>query len=1168
MATDGTEFLRCNEALLQWAHELAPSLHGGHRCFAVRKLGAEVILPDCVLVKVLILEAASLSITATGPANVGDMPETRSRKAAVRMTHQQFETLGRHVNEFRILQASIHFEDPFYVLDVTNRPAFMAGYIPLQTGEALRVAELLSGGFMGWSRAGFALRDFGVPWHTTWYLDADCTCAEPLRYLEPDITVVSSAVQLAALPTDSSPVFLAADFCSDWWQNIAALRPTHLACVSPPCQPWSRAGRQSGLATQDGRLLIQVTQFLGAAQVAVVLVEEVAGLASHPHFGAVLQAWRQQGYRLAWRRSLQLAEVCPTSRLRLFLVFVHETTCPHAAAEVVDCTWRSMNFPSLEASKVLFRQLPHDLLQPCLPSRELRDIYLDERFFPPARANHVGPRRHNVRVRTANDQAGCFLASYHSQHELPVDLLESKGILCSLLSDAGTLRFLAAPEVACAHAVNLVHFMPADDKDCMRWLGNSLAVPQSAFVAALALQFFQPHLSAPDPREVVAKVLADKLDCTNAVFVKVDGGCLLRKRTHLATLLARKPVKQQVFHAQGTFQVKRQEIAFSTSEGQHHALIVLGQLTVSQMPPFFDSHTVETVLQASPEATAVLQDSVDIDLSLAGHSTRQTASTEVISLLAPRYTFCANIRHPETFLNLSAAFTQLLLENKGVLTCTTVYGDQLTALEELPSLVLLHQTPAVELLPVLVLSASEVAAVTCICTGLPMVFAVPAFVAEAWWLSFPAPCLSLLGITTTWEHFPVPETEHAVLTLEKGIGPYRLPEDELQGWMRSQLVLALLRHDEQLAREQGTDLLRVEVQIDALTVWQGHLPDEFAPQDLLSRWTLAAEVMQLSPTARVYTGPFPIAPDVSLARGRANNLFRRRASSGALLLSLQPEIRGGGTKDEVVRAVKVQLGHLCLGNGCGLNEVSSAIGQLVSKTGLPRLQALLRIASPDEQWRELQGLCHAQGVLLPTADHAAQAAAKKIQAAARRKKLFQRNHQATDFNLISGFITDPHDQPAPIIQGVMPGAKGVALLDFEQARQTLQDVAEQAFELPGILVLGVQCPCSKSCQGRLSFPAFSKSGEGQVLLSGCFGRVALKPALKSAPEVAVAETLHCTFQLHCDDWPDPGQWAAIVKNPVRHTAQVFKASGHEQPLAQPWARSFRVQGGLVRHGAI
>ena len=361
-------------------------------------------------------------------------------------------------------------------------------------------------------------------------------------------------------------------------------------------------------------------------------------------------------------------------------------------------------------------------------------------------------------------------------------------------------------------------------------------------------------------------------------------------------------------------------------------------------------------------------------------------------------------------------------------------------------------------------------------------------------------------------------------------------------------------------RQQQAEMCQVEVQIVANTVWQGRLPESFAFDSLRARWALASEVMQLPAAARVYTGPFPLQEDFTIARAEADGirLFRRRAT-GALVLTVQPEIQGGGTKDEVLRAVKSQLGHLCLSQGCSLADVSVAIDRLVEKAGLARLQAVLRVANAPDQWRDLQGLFLAQQVPVPVVDSAAQQAARKIQAAARRKKFFQQTICATDFSLISGFIADSSGQPAPILQATVPGAKGVILLDHEPAKLVLQDVSAQHFDMLGVLVLGTDCPCASSCNGRLSFPAFSKTGEGQVLLSGCFhsvGRTALQPALKSVPDVVVSEAVHCSFQMYLDEWTGDGQWTSITKNPVRHACQV-KQSGMDQVLAQPWARSFK-----------
>ena len=72
-----------------------------------------------------------------------------------------------HVDTFRASWTSTRSNEDILALDSTVGAAFLAGYIPVQCNETLRVAEVFFGGFCGWTQAGFCLREAGVKVRST-----------------------------------------------------------------------------------------------------------------------------------------------------------------------------------------------------------------------------------------------------------------------------------------------------------------------------------------------------------------------------------------------------------------------------------------------------------------------------------------------------------------------------------------------------------------------------------------------------------------------------------------------------------------------------------------------------------------------------------------------------------------------------------------------------------------------------------------------------------------------------------------------------------------------------------------------------------------------------------------------------------------------------------------
>eukprot|EP00439_Symbiodinium_sp_Y106_P031139 s6276_g3.t1 len=283
-------------------------------------------------------------------------------------------------------------------------------------------------------------------------------------------------------------------------------------------------------------LMLRAIDILGAVEVPVVTLEQVGGFLKHQHAPAVLSAWEDVGYSIAWQATIDLLDVLPSSRHRTLLVFRHRT-CRGPPA-LSGHNWASTRRHNLATAQVLF-DLPHTLLQPLILSDELAATYLDPWFMPPSpRGGQVSQGRIEAfRIRTAATVAGCFMAQYQFQHELPPNQLSSKGLLGFVLRHQGVLRFFSGAEIAALHGAVRPVLLPADRRCQMRLLGNSLAVPQAAAGLAYACHALG-YKGSPEPAAAVASCLSARIHNANAFFLPNGPDWILCRKSQVADLLS------------------------------------------------------------------------------------------------------------------------------------------------------------------------------------------------------------------------------------------------------------------------------------------------------------------------------------------------------------------------------------------------------------------------------------------------------------------------------------------------------------------------------------------------------------------------------------------------------------------------------------------------------
>ena len=106
-----------------------------------------------------------------------------------------------------------------------------------------------------------------------------------------------------------------------------------LYAAGPPCQPWSRVGRQQGLADEKGRgmLVYGPIEYIEQMQQRVAILENVSSLCTDfaDVFNDILRRLRQAGYRVHFENLNTIDHGLPQSRPRIYIVCIKRKRMVH-----------------------------------------------------------------------------------------------------------------------------------------------------------------------------------------------------------------------------------------------------------------------------------------------------------------------------------------------------------------------------------------------------------------------------------------------------------------------------------------------------------------------------------------------------------------------------------------------------------------------------------------------------------------------------------------------------------------------------------------------------------------------------------------------------------------------------------------------------------------------
>ena len=389
----------------------------------------------------------------------------------------------------------------------------------------------------------------------------------------------------------------------------------------------------------------------------------------------------------------------------------------------------------------------------------------------------------------------------------------------------------------------------------------------------------------------------------------------------------------------------------------------------------------------------------------------------------------------------------------------------------------------------------------------------PAAGAMNLWLGTPFHLLNALGWQADVHGYPLTQGCFMTITMTPIPGVMSAPKDRLLGLWRIWLFIAKLQNSQATRGDEA--FLDTEVQIGAQTVWAGKLP-ACLDVGIFEQWReQASAVCELPGRGRIFSGPFPLPDQTTIAEVK---LLERRhvvRKGGQLLLSLQPECVGGGAKAENASWTQTRAASLCLSSGLDLARTTQFVDQLTTAAGVAKLSAVLQGPTQD-RWHQMLDLAKQVNVPTPPLPSGQAKAEGRMKKAAQRRRAQDRcSIQASDVSLAPEFFYNADGSPANLLHSLQPGASGVFLVDEGEAAELLGALTGVQPDELCVVVLGHNCPDPTHCAGKLSFPVTACSDGAPLLLAGCMHNLGGRQvATRHQSDIAVdlPEVLCCSFE--------------------------------------------------------
>ena len=345
----------------------------------------------------------------------------------------------------------------------------------------LRCAEFFAG-ITGWSQA---LEAFGV--EPVVLVERD-TCVANACAQQVKCDVITEVFPDRSLKNEVSGPVIVNGCVRDpkIWMGMGILNVAH-GFASPPCQPWSGAGSELGLSSEDGKVFSDLLRLAGDFHMISLIVENVPGISKSADYQKLLTTAALDGMRFLCAGVHSCARVLPLYRGRWFASFCHSSvyidsddmTAAGLISLSADAVGAALPGPCLKAS---------DAVHPPSSKFDRSVLVAGDEVFAMLNRSDLDPKWMaskinwsmqnpviNARIITSDMKLVGVVAQYGSQHLLPIDHLKAKGLQAMLYKDEGSLRFFDPWEILAALGFSPSVVISGNLKEAYHQVGNAIS---------------------------------------------------------------------------------------------------------------------------------------------------------------------------------------------------------------------------------------------------------------------------------------------------------------------------------------------------------------------------------------------------------------------------------------------------------------------------------------------------------------------------------------------------------------------------------------------------------------------------------------------------------------------------------------------------------------------
>ena len=362
---------------------------------------------------------------------------------------------------------------------------------------AWNASHLFSGAYEGWLRAMWWLQQTNLGFSFASHTSVDW-CPAVMKTWSFNH---GRDFQQVPIPVDYNSLEIYNGIHSDV-SEVSLLRATShksnlVMTLSPPCPSWSRGGKHSGLATDEGFCFLDAIHHVVRARPIVAIFECSDGIETHPHWRSISAALQLGGYKKIWSQDVAIHQLTGNFRTRWLAAWGRQDVECQKLDERFICS--------------IPRRLPWDDAQHCfhLPDALVCDLQLkdeqlgtygDRQFLPPSKRArvHEDATMQQVleqRLLQQGDYLPTLCASYTGQHLLQREHLDAKGIFATLLRHGEGFRFIDPFVFVALFGTSDSIALPIDLRTAFHQLGNAI----SQIHALVAILFALEGVSGDSP---------------------------------------------------------------------------------------------------------------------------------------------------------------------------------------------------------------------------------------------------------------------------------------------------------------------------------------------------------------------------------------------------------------------------------------------------------------------------------------------------------------------------------------------------------------------------------------------------------------------------------------------------------------------------------------------